>query len=125
MGIPQVSNALEAFTGARAASYPVIVAMNRKTESAAYKSSDKNETVAAPESSVANGKSVHITGPIPLPPYLIDSSSDSGLKPQTTEGVIEFRDVSFTYPSRPDSTIFNNFSLKIEAGKTVALVGAR
>eukprot|EP00978_Attheya_sp_CCMP212_P034494 scaffold144716_cov61-Attheya_sp.AAC.2 len=110
MGIPQVSNALEAFTGARAASYPAIVSMNRKIES---------ETDAAPESSVANGNSVHI----PLPPYLIDSSSDSGLKPQTTEGVIEFRDVSFTYPSRPDSTIFKNFSLKIEAGKTVALVG--
>jgi ATP-binding cassette subfamily B (MDR/TAP) protein 1 len=126
MGIPQVANAIEALTGARAACYPAIVSMNRKTQSDSNdKFSDENGTDAAPESSVTDGKNVHITGPIPLPPYLIDSSSDSGLKPPTTEGIIEFRDVSFTYPSRPDSTIFKNFSLKIEAGQTVALVGPR
>ncbi len=35
----------------------------------------------------------------------------------------ELQDVVFAYPSRPDVTVFNRFSLTIEAGKTVALVG--
>eukprot|EP00250_Pteridium_aquilinum_P013715 c21526_g1_i1 orf=740-4684(+) len=39
------------------------------------------------------------------------------------EGHIELCDVTFSYPSRPNVVIFQNFSLKISAGKTVALVG--
>jgi len=36
------------------------------------------------------------------------------------EGVIEFRDVSFSY--RPDRQILKNVSFKVPAGNTVALV---
>ena len=36
---------------------------------------------------------------------------------------VEFRNVSFTYASRPDSTILKNVSLTVEPGKVVALVG--
>ncbi|CAM8936252.1 unnamed protein product [Rhodiola kirilowii] len=39
-------------------------------------------------------------------------------------GEVHFDRIKFTYPSRPDSIVLNNFSLKIEAGQTVALVGA-
>ncbi|KAH1128846.1 hypothetical protein J1N35_000224 [Gossypium stocksii] len=39
-------------------------------------------------------------------------------------GEIEFKQVEFAYPSRPESIIFKNFCLKIPAGKTVALVGS-
>lgn len=39
------------------------------------------------------------------------------------KGHIEFRRVHFNYPSRPEMTILDNFSLKIEAGSRVALVG--
>ncbi|XWS44246.1 hypothetical protein CRYUN_Cryun15aG0027900 [Craigia yunnanensis] len=39
-------------------------------------------------------------------------------------GEVEFKQVEFAYPSRPDSIIFKNFCLKIPAGKTVALVGS-
>ncbi|KAE8723614.1 ABC transporter B family member 2 [Hibiscus syriacus] len=39
------------------------------------------------------------------------------------EGHIEFKDVTFSYPSRPDVLIFDRFSLNIPAGKIVALVG--
>lgn len=38
-------------------------------------------------------------------------------------GDIEFKDVTFSYPSRPDVTIFQGFSMSIPAGKTVAIVG--
>ncbi|XP_030482437.2 ABC transporter B family member 19 [Cannabis sativa] len=38
-------------------------------------------------------------------------------------GNIEFKEVSFSYPSRPDVFIFRNFSIFFPAGKTVAVVG--
>ncbi|PIN05655.1 Multidrug/pheromone exporter, ABC superfamily [Handroanthus impetiginosus] len=39
------------------------------------------------------------------------------------EGKIELNDVFFSYPSRPGQMILQGFCLKIEAGKTMALVG--
>lgn len=38
-------------------------------------------------------------------------------------GNIEFRNVSFSYPSRPDISIFRDFSIFFPAGKTVAVIG--
>ncbi|CAF0788245.1 unnamed protein product [Adineta ricciae] len=54
----------------------------------------------------------------------IDASNDEGEKPHTIIGDIEFKDVIFTYPSRPEAPILNKLSLTIPSGKTVALVGA-
>ncbi|KAJ6967410.1 P-glycoprotein [Populus alba x Populus x berolinensis] len=51
------------------------------------------------------------------------SSSKTGQKLGKLEGHIEFRDVCFCYPSRPDVIIFNKFRLDIPSGKIVALVG--
>jgi ATP-binding cassette subfamily B (MDR/TAP) protein 1 len=49
---------------------------------------------------------------------------DGDLSGQTTEhGTIEFNNVSFSYPSRPEQLALNNFSLKVEPGQSVALVG--
>lgn len=39
------------------------------------------------------------------------------------EGRIEFKDTKFSYPSREDVDIFNNLSLDIAPGQTVAVVG--
>ena len=38
-------------------------------------------------------------------------------------GNIEFKNVSFSYPTKPDQLILNNLSLVINAGQKVALVG--
>lgn len=46
-----------------------------------------------------------------------------GIQPEKLEGRIEFRNVSFAYPTRPHLTVLKNFSLKIEKGQAVALVG--
>jgi len=58
--------------------------------------------------------------------YLVDRKTaierDVGIK-KTIEGKIELRNVDFAYPERPDSLVFNDFSLSVEAGKTMALVG--
>lgn len=39
------------------------------------------------------------------------------------KGIIEFQNVKFNYPLRPEVTVLNNFSLQIEAGSKVALIG--
>ncbi|XP_008221400.1 PREDICTED: ABC transporter B family member 13-like [Prunus mume] len=39
------------------------------------------------------------------------------------KGDIEFRNVSFWYPARPDITIFDNLNLRVSAGKSLAVVG--
>ncbi|XP_077237910.1 putative multidrug resistance protein [Tasmannia lanceolata] len=53
----------------------------------------------------------------------IDSENMEGEILQNTSGHVEFKNVEFAYPSRPDNLIFHGFSLKVQAGKTVALVG--
>ena len=39
------------------------------------------------------------------------------------QGSLEFKQVDFAYPSRPDIMVFRHFDLVVPAGKTVALVG--
>lgn len=51
------------------------------------------------------------------------ASSDSGKKLSKVEGHIQFKNVSFSYPSRPDVMIFNKLCLDFPSGKIVALVG--
>lgn len=54
----------------------------------------------------------------------IDSSSNDGHKPDSIRGDIEFKDIHFSYPTRPDSKILNGLNVKITSGQTMALVGA-
>lgn len=54
----------------------------------------------------------------------IDPETDKGEKPEEFIGNIEFKDIKHIYPSRPDTTVLDGFSLKIPVGKMVALVGA-
>ncbi|KAI8541589.1 hypothetical protein RHMOL_Rhmol08G0073200 [Rhododendron molle] len=53
----------------------------------------------------------------------IDSDNMDGQILQSILGEVEFKNVEFAYPSRPDTPIFQNFNLKIPSGLTVALVG--
>ncbi|KAL8253621.1 hypothetical protein R6Q59_031842 [Mikania micrantha] len=53
----------------------------------------------------------------------IDPNSSNGVTVRKINGHIELKNVYFSYPSRPEQMILHGFSLKIEAGKTVALVG--
>ncbi|MCC6372903.1 MAG: ATP-binding cassette domain-containing protein [Bacteroidia bacterium] len=41
-----------------------------------------------------------------------------------SKGEIEFKNISFNYPSRPDFTVLKNVNFKVDAGQTVALVGS-
>ncbi|XP_035317261.1 ATP-binding cassette sub-family B member 5 isoform X1, partial [Cricetulus griseus] len=53
----------------------------------------------------------------------IDNFSTTGYKPECIEGNIEFKNVSFSYPSRPSVKILKGLNLKIKSGETMALVG--
>lgn len=54
----------------------------------------------------------------------IDPFDESGQILDPIEGVVEFNNISFAYPTRPSIKVLSEFSLKIPAGKTTALVGA-
>ncbi|XP_035688026.1 ATP-dependent translocase ABCB1-like isoform X7 [Branchiostoma floridae] len=55
---------------------------------------------------------------------VIDSLSEEGHRPDSLKGNIEFKDVNFTYPARPDVPVLQGLSLKADVGQTVALVGS-
>ncbi|XP_041798486.1 ATP-binding cassette, sub-family B (MDR/TAP), member 4 [Chelmon rostratus] len=54
----------------------------------------------------------------------IDSFSEAGFKPDYIKGDIEFKNIHFNYPSRPEIKILDNLSLKVASGQTIALVGS-
>jgi ABC-type multidrug transport system fused ATPase/permease subunit len=125
-GVSQVGSFFEIFTAARVAAYPAMQALRRKVGAPRQKLYVEEE-----DESAFQDKSVHMdaeTGKrlkAVLPAYRIDSRSEEGLKPTSIQGQIEFKDVHFNYPTRPNASVLNGLNLMIEAGKTIALVGPR
>ncbi|KAF1346480.1 multidrug resistance protein 1, 2, 3 [Delphinella strobiligena] len=54
----------------------------------------------------------------------IDHWSTDGEKLQGVDGHIEFRDVHFRYPTRPEQPVLRGLNLTVKPGQYVALVGA-
>lgn len=54
---------------------------------------------------------------------LIDGTSLDGIRLPNPEGTIEFKNVSFAYPSRPEITVLEEYNLVIPANKHTALIG--
>ena len=98
--LPQVSVSLEAINGARAACFPAIATIKRKVESEEVKNA-------------VNESQAHRRGErAPLPKYAIDSSSEEGLKPATVHGELVFDNVSFAYPTRSETDVFQRIFSK-------------
>jgi ATP-binding cassette subfamily B (MDR/TAP) protein 1 len=108
---PQISVSIESFFGARIACFPALAVIRRALT---HDLADRNRAVRAV--ALQHGLSQ-------LPSYKIDSSSSTGKILEVVRGEIEFRNVSFHYPARKEIEVFNDFSLKLEAGKIAALVG--
>ncbi|CAI9104204.1 OLC1v1002833C1 [Oldenlandia corymbosa var. corymbosa] len=71
------------------------------------------------EAGAAAERIMEIIGRVPK----IDSDNVKGDILQDVKGEVEFQQVQFAYPSRPDITVLKDFSLQIPAGSTTALVG--
>lgn len=54
----------------------------------------------------------------------IDSMSEDGLIPSSLKGEIQFLNVRFKYPSRPNLTILNGLNLHVKPGQVNAIVGS-
>ena len=53
----------------------------------------------------------------------VDIESTKTVKPLFVEGNIEFRNVEFSYPTRPDIPVLKGIDIDIKAGQKIALVG--
>ncbi|XP_071480566.1 ATP-dependent translocase ABCB1-like [Diadema antillarum] len=53
----------------------------------------------------------------------IDNYSKAGTTPEKVSGEIEYKNIKFAYPTRPDITVLKGLSLTVKPGQTVALVG--
>ncbi|KAG7971639.1 hypothetical protein I3843_07G145400 [Carya illinoinensis] len=53
----------------------------------------------------------------------IDSNNPTSKMVTHVKGNIEFRNVCFKYPARPDITIFEDLNLRVSSGKSLAVVG--
>lgn len=54
---------------------------------------------------------------------LIDGEDSKGIILNNLQPQIEFDHITFAYPSRADSFVLKDFNLKLDPGKTLALVG--
>ncbi|KAI9146890.1 ABC multidrug transporter atrC [Paramyrothecium foliicola] len=54
----------------------------------------------------------------------IDPFGETGEMPNEVEGELDVENITFAYPTRPNVTVLDDFSLKIPAGKVTAFVGA-
>jgi ABC-type multidrug transport system fused ATPase/permease subunit len=71
----------------------------------------------------ASGRVIYLFERIPtIPKPASDDdgkkSTEKSLKPATMEGNIEFSNVTFSYPSRPDIAVLDDFSLSIQKNST-------
>ena len=56
------------------------------------------------------------------PPVIVETAHPKAL-PQPVRGAIAFDEVSFRYPTRPESRALDRFDLAVSPGETVAIVG--
>ncbi|KAG5805533.1 hypothetical protein H9Q74_010639 [Fusarium xylarioides] len=55
---------------------------------------------------------------------VVDTWSDSGRRLPHVDGTLEFRDVHFRYPTRPEQPVLRGLNLTVRPGQYIALVGA-
>lgn len=71
------------------------------------------------EATVATSRIFEIINRIPT----IDPDNKEGEILEEVRGEIEFRNVKFAYPSRPDTPVLQGLNLRVMPGKTIGLVG--
>ncbi|KAF8703332.1 hypothetical protein HU200_032130 [Digitaria exilis] len=82
------------------------------------------ETVSLAPEIVRGGESIRSVFAILNSRTRIDPDEPDTEPVDSVRGDIDFRHVDFAYPTRPDVMVFKDFSLRIRAGHSQALVGA-
>ncbi|KAA6419418.1 MAG: ATP-binding cassette transporter [Trebouxia sp. A1-2] len=77
---------------------------------------------AFPDITKASGAVKRVFAVIDRVPSILPNTS-TGAQPKQGGGSVELRNVSFRYPARPEVQVFNEFSLKVDPGRSLALVG--
>lgn len=72
----------------------------------------------------ASGRMLYLMNREPAIPSKREDDDVPLKEPEHMDGRIEFRNVSFAYPSRPNSKVLRDFSLVIPQNTTAALVGS-
>jgi ATP-binding cassette subfamily B (MDR/TAP) protein 1 len=130
-GISQVGNFLETLSAARVATYPALQAIQRTPGAPAqilYNNKAKTIQVKEEGDDDHEEEEEHSTSRTIralLPEYRIYPSSTDGLRPEHVQGTISLRNVSFSYPTRPQKPVLQEVSIDIAARTTVAIVGPR
>ncbi|RXN24583.1 antigen peptide transporter 1 [Labeo rohita] len=52
-----------------------------------------------------------------------DTPPDGSLAPKTLKGHVQFKNITFAYPKRPDTNVLKNVSIELKPGQITALVG--
>lgn len=68
----------------------------------------------------AIGASEHVFGLLDRQPLI---RYKGGIRPSRIEGRVEFTNIRFSYPSRPDALVLKGINFGLEPGKVVAVVG--
>jgi ATP-binding cassette subfamily B protein len=74
------------------------------------------------ELSQAAGAAERLTELLAEQPAIVAPANPKPL-PSTAKGSVEFRDVSFSYPVRPDRAAVHRLSFSVKPGETIAIVG--
>lgn len=82
------------------------------------------ETVSMAPEIIRGGESIRSVFSILNRGTRIDADDPDSESVDSIRGEIELRHVDFTYPSRPEVSIFKDLNLRIRAGQSQALVGA-
>lgn len=72
---------------------------------------------------IAKGAAAKVFNVIERKPGM-DPLAEKGLIPAVCDGNLQFTNIEFNYPSRPDVNVLQGISLTIKKGETVALVGS-
>lgn len=90
---------------------------------------DKQDEAASRSSSFSSRRSSSLLSVASTSSLLGDNEAEASENkakdggPLSNKPVIEFKNISFSYPTRPTKKILQKFKLKISKGETVALVG--
>jgi ABC-type multidrug transport system fused ATPase/permease subunit len=72
----------------------------------------------------ASGRIFYLLERVPAIPKPLEKDQPPPHKPNSVEGTVEFENVNFSYPSRPDVPVLKNYTLKVPPNTTAALVGS-